>query len=602
VSFRVKPSQKSVKLASFGSVCINVFISSPFSLCSEGYKFLLIAHMQHARPHRQNAAYGVDRPDNVSFPNGQTVNYDWQGETGDFRLKEIENLGASNTALSKFNYVTDAVSRITQWKQQRGTSATERYDLGYDPVDQLTSAVLKTDSTSAILKQNYYKYDLAGNRTSEQIDSAVKTATFNNLNQMTATSTGGQTRFKGTLNEPGAATVAGQTAWMTSGTNFQADVNLTTGTNTVAVVASDANSNTRTNSYRVVIPSGGSTTVTSDANGNMLSDGTNTYSWDAKSRLVRTTYSGGASTEYSYDAFGRRIKIVEKDSGGTVTSTKQFVFDGMEEAEQRDGSNAVTKRYFADGWRDVAASASYFYTKDHLGSIREVTDGSGALVSRYDYDSYGRTTKVSGSVDSDMLYTGHYYDLSSGLYLSMYRAYSPNLARWLSRDPIGESGGINLYGYVANNPINWVDPDGLSSESPSGGQKNPTPITPGISQSLTRQGVPARNLAIPQMAPFRNFLGELLAKGKIDKNNDSIVNANKVGKPGDAASDFARMCKLSGATTEPKQTDKGPITFARFPDGGTASLRDFSKSKEPCIPTIQITPPSGPKIRLRYDQ
>lgn len=327
------------------------------------------------------------------------------------------------------------------------------------------------------LEQYYYGYDAGSNRTTEQVDNAVKTSSYNNLNQLTGASAGGKTRFRGTIGENGTVTVGGQAAWMTGGTNFQADVNLTTGTNTIAVVATDASSNTRTNSYQVVIPTGGSTTVMYDANGNMLDDDTQTYSWDAKNRLVRTTYASGARTEYSYDVFGRRVKIVEKNSGGTVTSTKQFVFDGMDEVEQRDGSNAVTKRYFADGWRDVTGGASYFYTKDHLGSVREVVNGSGVLASRYDYDPYGRTTKVSGNVDSDMLYTGHYYDLPSGLYLTMFRVYNANLARWLSRDPLEEAEmlqGPNLYAYVANNPTNWTDPTGKQATSGAAGLDDDT--------------------------------------------------------------------------------------------------------------------------------
>jgi RHS repeat-associated protein len=61
----------------------------------------------------------------------------------------------------------------------------------------------------------------------------------------------------------------------------------------------------------------------------------------------------------------------------------------------------------------------------------------------------------------DFALTGHYYHARSGLYLTMYRAYNPSLGRWLSRDPIGESSGVNLYAYVLNNPTNWTDFSGL---------------------------------------------------------------------------------------------------------------------------------------------
>lgn len=69
-------------------------------------------------------------------------------------------------------------------------------------------------------------------------------------------------------------------------------------------------------------------------------------------------------------------------------------------------------------------------------------------------------TKVSGSLDTDFQYAGMYYHATSGLNLAKYRAYNPDTGRWISRDPIAEQGGINLYAYCDNDPINGVDPDG----------------------------------------------------------------------------------------------------------------------------------------------
>jgi RHS repeat-associated protein len=101
-----------------------------------------------------------------------------------------------------------------------------------------------------------------------------------------------------------------------------------------------------------------------------------------------------------------------------------------------------------------------------LGSVREVLDATGTLRARYDYDAWGQRTKLSGDLDADFGFTGHLHHKETGLILTHYRAYDPRLGRWLSRDPIAENGGINLYGYVGNNPINAFDPTGEMSKPP----------------------------------------------------------------------------------------------------------------------------------------
>jgi RHS repeat-associated protein len=94
-----------------------------------------------------------------------------------------------------------------------------------------------------------------------------------------------------------------------------------------------------------------------------------------------------------------------------------------------------------------------------------MTDSSGVVQARYDYDPYGRRTKVSGSLDADFGFTGHYYHQASGLYLALYRAYDSDLGRWISRDPLENAEflqGPNLYGYVRNSPTGQLDPIGLA--------------------------------------------------------------------------------------------------------------------------------------------
>lgn len=149
---------------------------------------------------------------------------------------------------------------------------------------------------------------------------------------------------------------------------------------------------------------------------------------------------------------GGRAKIVEVVSG-SVTSTKQFVG-----SEERNASGAVTRQLFGRG--EIISGTAYYFTFDHLGSIKEMSNASGIIQTTYGYDSYGRTTRLSGTVDADVQYAGMYAHAPSGLYLAMYRAYDPSLGIWIKKDPADDAS----YGYVGGNPISRTDPLGLYYE------------------------------------------------------------------------------------------------------------------------------------------
>ena len=198
-----------------------------------------------------------------------------------------------------------------------------------------------------------------------------------------------------------------------------------------------------------------------DANGNLSTGMGYTLSWDAEDRLKSLSYNGSQKrVEYDYDGQGRRVRIrlIENDVN---TAEYLYVWDGLQLCEKRDSAvqSFPVAIYYPQGERKFLSGTyiNYFYLKDRLGSVRGATSDAGSIIQSSDYLPYGPPSpQQPTATDPDFGFTGHLRCPFTGLTLAPYRVLG--YANWLSRDPIGEAGGINLYSYVANNPVSAIDP------------------------------------------------------------------------------------------------------------------------------------------------
>ncbi|MFN2493475.1 MAG: RHS repeat-associated core domain-containing protein, partial [Pyrinomonadaceae bacterium] len=188
------------------------------------------------------------------------------------------------------------------------------------------------------------------------------------------------------------------------------------------------------------------------------SEGASTYRWDARGRLTQAILPDGKTVTYQHDALGR---LAHRSADG---ETNSFLYNAANIVFEQSAGGRTVEYINGPGIDDIlrqtsADTGSLYFAQDHLGSTVAITDASGDVVERAQYEPFGQT---SGSSLTRYGFTGRELDDVTGLMYYRARWYDSVQGRFISEDPIGFSGGdVNLYAYVWQNPMDHTDPMGL---------------------------------------------------------------------------------------------------------------------------------------------
>jgi RHS repeat-associated protein len=409
-----------------------------------------------------------------------------------FRLSSITNTAAGRV-LSSDGYTYDVLNRRTAAALEDGSY----WQYGYNNRHELTGAKRYWLDMSLVAGQQFgFTYDNIGNRTAstsggDANGASLRTTSYtaNNLNQYTTVSIPAFKDIIGVALATNTVVVNGSTA-SRHGEYFRQEI--TTSNSSSAVWQNVlTTSGTFTNAGGVALPKT-SQTWTYDADGNLTFDGVWNYQWDAENRLASmnmTNVSGVANSnrlklDFTYDWMSRRVqKVVSAWNGSAFANpaTNKFIYDSRNLLVIVDAQLTVLKSFtwgldLSGSSMDKAggvgglvmlniSGTNCFPAYDGNGNITAaVGAANGALLARYDYNPFGILLRATGifAHQNPFRFSTKFADDETDLVWYGYRYYSPNYGRWISRDPSGEKGGVNLFGFVGNRPISVFDTDGRS--------------------------------------------------------------------------------------------------------------------------------------------
>ncbi|EPF71944.1 RHS repeat-associated core domain-containing protein [Acinetobacter rudis] len=229
-----------------------------------------------------------------------------------------------------------------------------------------------------------------------------------------------------------------------------------------------------------------------DANGNLSQKkgygGLINYTYDGFNRLKNI--NTGSIVNYNYDVFNLRSN--KSSNEGSINYI--YAPDGRLLAESplsKNQNGSLAKIYIWFEGQPIAFvfnNQIYYIHNDHLNRPEMITNTSKSIVWKGQTSSYDSAVIQSSIGDFNLGFPGQYFDVESGLWYNWNRYYDASIGRYTQSDPIGLAGGLNTYSYVENNPLNFVDPNGLKTAVVVGHRTSGNPFGH-VAIGFTGQGI-----------------------------------------------------------------------------------------------------------------